>query len=363
MKRTKLLILTNFLCVLILLNSASNITGVVFVETSLEFSGNTIAFDIYHGGYHANDVDNLVANLTAAGNIVTFINETWDLPDNVDALILTSADIVNWTTTEIADIVNWMALGNRLLWVSGDSDYSGFFDPTPINDILSAIGAIVRLDGTSISDPVFNDGASYRVAATEFGVDDPFYDGDLVGNLTQGMDAGAIFHGPCSIIAFDGYYYKDLRYGHSVFPNRVWTIMRYSENAIADDTDTSNGDLDIYAYDVDTGLYPALVYETLTDVNSHIIASGEAIYSNYKYMYDQRTENGVYNENHHFGEVLVNNIFNYFLETKVITTPTPTPTPTPTDTETTIVGFGITAALISLLSIGISTVFIIRKRY
>ena len=184
-----------------------------------------------------------------------------------------------------------MELGSKLLWVAGDSDYAGLFDPTQINSVLDDLGAIVRLDGTSISDPDFNDGAAYRAAAPYFGVGDPLYDTYPVLNASEDCTAGAIFHGPCSIIAFNGYDYRDLRYGQSVFPERVWTLMRYSENATADDSDVSEGVLDLYANltaNPTTGNYPALVYEHMINIDSHIIASGESIYSDYKYMYDQK---------------------------------------------------------------------------
>ena len=284
------------------------------IVSEIEFEGVTIAFDLYHGGYHANDIDNIVANLSVA-NTVVFINETWELSADVDVLFLTEADDLNWTATEIEDVANWIALGNKLLWAAGDSDFDGLFDPTQINSVLDEIGTIVRLDGTSIADSDYNDGASYRPAAPYYGVGDPLYDTDPVLNASEGCTAGAIFHGPCSILAYDGTYYKDLRYGMSIFPERVWTLMRYSENSTSSDSDVSDDwqGLDLYANSSTTGDYPALVYEHLIDEDSHIVLSGEAIYSDYKYMYDQQTENGVYNSGVHFGQVVVNNILNWLL--------------------------------------------------
>ena len=287
------------------------------VDSEIEFTGVDIAFDLYHGGYHATDIANLAANLTAAGNNVHYINQTWYLNQSWDVLFLTEADAgENWTVAQVDEIATWMAQGNKLLWGAGDSDYAGLFDPTKINDVLDAVGAITRLDGTSISDPVFNDGASYRAAAPYFGVDDPLYDTDPVTNASKDCTAGCIYHGPCSILVYDGYYYKDLRYGASIFPERVWTIMTYSENATADDTDVSDdlAGLDLYANDsLSEGYYPAMTYEYLKKTDSHVILTGEAIYSDYKYMYDQKTENGVYNGGVQFGQVIVNNILNWLL--------------------------------------------------
>ena len=287
-------------------------------DTSIDFKGKIIAFDVSHGGYHATleVLTPLINNLTDAGNEVLLINETWELPDEVDMLFLTQSDDP-FNVTETADIVAWFALGDKLLWVSGDSDYGGYYDPSNINDVLDALGSIARIDGTSIEDAVYNDGASYRAAATEFGVGDTLYD-EVATAVTAGMEAGLILHGPCAIVAFDGTYYKDMRYGQSVFPERVMTLMTYSVNATAIDSDTSLGGLDLYANTtegasgVTTGLYPAIVYENMTTQDSHIILSGEAVYTAYKYMYDQGTENGVYNGGLTYGQMFVNNVLNYF---------------------------------------------------
>ena len=300
---------------------ASMTTTQSIVTTGIEFEGVTIAFDLYHGGYHAKDCKNLIANLTNAGNTVIYINETWELSDDVDVLFLTEADSgEDWTPAQQTDVANWMSLGNKLLWGAGDSDYGGLFNQSAINGVLDGLGGITRLDATSIADTVWNDGADYRVAAVQKGYGDSLYDAPVVGNLTKNYGAGNIFHGPCSIV---GYLpddpitpIKDLRYGYSVFPQRVWIVLRYSENATSGDADTSEGPFDLYAnitLNPETGSYPAMTVEYLPDTEGYVILTGEAIYSDYKYMYDQKTENGLFNGGVQFGQVVVNNALNYFL--------------------------------------------------
>ncbi|MHA1447315.1 MAG: hypothetical protein ACTSSN_11525 [Candidatus Heimdallarchaeaceae archaeon] len=280
--------------------------------TTLDFTGVTIAFDISHGGYHTTEADlaPIIGNLTAAGNTVIYINETWGIPDDVAVLFLTQSDD-NYTTAEKADIKTWFELGDKLLWASGDSDYGGFFNPWSINQVLDTLGGIIRLGGCSIEDPDFNDGSAYRTAPSEIGYGDSLYD-DIAIAVTTGMTAGIIAHGPCAIIAYNGYDYRDLRYGKSVFPIVVNVILTYGENATAADSDTSDGDLDVYD-GLTGGLFPAVVHENFTDIGSNLILSGEAIYTNYKFMYGQNTENGFYNGGIHFGQMLVNNILNYFV--------------------------------------------------
>ncbi|MCK4973208.1 MAG: hypothetical protein KAS52_07785, partial [Candidatus Heimdallarchaeota archaeon] len=147
----------------------------------------------------------------------------------------------------------------------------------------------------------------------ELGYGDDLYD-DLVYNLTEGMLAGIILHGPCAVLAYDGTYYKDLRYGKSVFPSILEVLITYGRNGTSIDSDTSEGDLDLYAGE--TGYIPAVVYEKLVDLNdSHLIVGGEAFYTHYKFMYDQSTENGVYNGGTHYGQMFVDNIINFFVKT------------------------------------------------
>ena len=297
-------------------------------ETSIEIKKLTIAFDIYHGGYHttAVDLDPIIGNLTAAGNTVLLINETWELPDEVDALFLTQCDDY-FTAAEKADVKAWLELNNKLLVVSGDSDYGGYFDAGPINELLDYIGSICRLDTTSIADIVYNDGSDYRVAATEFGEGDRPGTGHIAGNLTAGMEAGLILHGPCSILADDGAFIKDLRY--STFPTYVEVVMWYSVNATSSDADTSDNitadiqeSYDRYSRDNQTlyehGSYPAIAWENfrhclVNGTDSEMVIAGEAFYTFYKYMYNQQTESGVYNGGVTYGQMFTNNMLNYLL--------------------------------------------------
>ena len=303
-----------FALILIVGMIAGSLTPTIAYTSTITTTGATFAFDISHGGYHTtmDDLSPLMDNLTAAGNTVLLINETWELPDAVDALFLTQSDD-EFTAVEKADIKAWLGLGDKLLIATGDSDYGGYFQPAPINNVLEYIGAMLRLDATSIEDPEFNDGSAYRVGANELGYGDDLYD-DLVYNLTEGMLAGIILHGPCAVLAFDGTYYKDLRYGKSVFPSILEVLITYGQNGTSIDSDVSDTDLDLYAGE--TGYIPAVVYEKLVDLNdSHLIVGGEAFYTHYKFMYDQNTENGVYNGGTHYGQMFVDNIINFFVKT------------------------------------------------
>lgn len=333
--------------------------------TYINVSNAVVAIDLYHGGFHTTEFDlaPLIDNLTVAGNEVILLNDTgedkkwtWSIPDEVSILFLTQSDY-NFTMEERVEIKRWMMLENRLLVVTGDSDYGGYFSNYPINSVLDYLGAIVRLDGTSISDPVDNDGASYRVAATisghalNPGVDDTPGIGVVGQALTARCDAGIILHGPCAILANTSAGIKDMR--DISFPRFVETLWWYGENATADDTDVSDGIYDRYAQDVEglgIGYYPAVVFEDLVhslDIHSYIIAAGEAFYTYYKFMYNMYTETGVYNGGEQFGQLFVNNIINYFAIPVISVSDTP---------------FAFLFAVIPLVAIGAIYALIRRKR-
>jgi hypothetical protein len=279
---------------------------------------------------------------------------TWSIPDEASILFLTQSDN-NYTDAELAEIERWMLLENRLLVVSGDSDYGGYYSNYPLNTVLDHLGAIVRIGGTSISDPVDNDGASYRVAATISGhAENPLVaDRPGVGHistaLTAACDAGIILHGPTAILANTSAGLKDMRY--ISFPRFVETLWWYGENATSDDSDVSDGDYDLYAADpADQGYFPGVVFEDLVhtlDVHSYVIAAGEAFYTFYKYMYNMYTETGVYNGGEHYGMMFTNNIINYFGIPVISVDDTP---------------FAFLFAVIPLVAIGAIYALIRRKR-
>lgn len=347
MKRNTLFLLSSLVLICLLLNTTNCQISLAY-DTELDFSGNIIAFDISHGGYHAEDVTNLMGNLTATGNTVFFINETWILPDNVSALFLTQPDDV-FSLDEKQDIKNWFDLGDKLIFGCGDSDYGGYYNSVPIDEVMLFLDAQIMIDDTSIEDPVMNDGSAYRAAATEYGTSMTAI------AASENCSAGIIVHGPCSILGYNGTNYIDLR---SESLTNVEVLVSYSVNSTSIDSDVSEGEKDLYAGEV--GYMPAVVYEKI-DVGSgnysHIVLAGEAIYSNYKFMYDQVTENGAYNGGTHYGQMFVNNILNYFLDT--IVAPPPETTPTPSET---LVGVEFLAVVVSLLSIGVFTVYIFRKK-
>ena len=281
-------------------------------SSSIEDSGATFILDFSHEPYHDN-LDNLFFNLSLTGNSVILNDEEFQLPLHADALFIPDP-YIEFTSSEKQIIKEWFEQGSKLLFISGDSDYGGYFQPEPVNNLLTYLDAQIRLDSTSISDTVYNDGADYRVAAVTYGTTPTAL------TVSEGCEAGCMMHGPCAILGYNDSKYVNLR--NTTLPN-VEVLLSYSENAIASDADVSSKDTDLYSLDnltaFENGNYPAVVYEKITtsgSSESHLILAGEAIYSDYKFMYEQRTESGVYNGNVQYGFKFVNNIINYFVERK-----------------------------------------------
>ena len=293
-----------FVFVLALFLSAMS-NQVVAYDSEITVKRADIAFDIYHEGFHttAAELDPIIGNFTEAGNNAFYINETWELARTVDALFLTGSQI-SFTTNETADIIEWLEAGERFIFASSDSDYQGYTDYAPLNDLLDSIGAQIRFASVSIEEPVLCDGSAYRAAATVFGTS------EMAVTLTTGMYKGFITHGPTAIIGYDGTNVVDIR---TVAMDNVSVIMSYSENASAIDSDVSETIFDYYAVE-GGGFYPAVVYEYLVEYDSHLILSSEAIYSYYKQMYNDLTEKGDYNNGLTYGRMFVNNIINEFIK-------------------------------------------------
>ncbi|UJG44765.1 MAG: hypothetical protein K9W46_06175 [Candidatus Heimdallarchaeum endolithica] len=291
---------------LLIVTVLATIPSTFAYDTSIKVKNKTIMIDVSHGAYHTS-VENFKGNLTEAKNTVVMLES--DLLTNftadADALFMSGPDEM-YTGEETQKIKDWFNQGGKFLFIGGDSDYGGYFSPVAINNLLRNLGANIRLDSTSISDETNNDGASYRVAATQPGT------GDVATKVTEGMEAGFILHGPCSILGINTTTavpeYLDLR--TATLPN-VEILYKYSAVAVATDSDVSELPTDLYAESETEGNYPAVVLETIG--NSYLVLAGEAIFTDYKSMYDQFTETGEYNDGVTYGQMFVNNLINYFL--------------------------------------------------
>ncbi|MCG3218347.1 MAG: hypothetical protein KAR35_05055 [Candidatus Heimdallarchaeota archaeon] len=255
------------------LSSAS--ISVVAATDNLD--GKVIVIDTTHGSFHE-DFVGFVGNMTSYGAAVSIMDTTYEINDSIDVLMFADSD-TNFTATEMADIKAWMELGNKTLWISGDSDYSSYYLPAAANGLLEYLGAHLRITAESISDPESNDDAAYRVMANTTGTS------DIAKAITAGVTKN-VFHGPTAVAGYDDGL-VDLR---TTDIDYVDVIMSTSAAAIAEDTDLLETEYDFYSAQAENGTYPMLVLEKMTD--SFLIVSGETIFGDYKNMYSSVSEYG-----------------------------------------------------------------------
>ena len=145
----KLIIL--FLSSLLLFGFLANLRTNAYI-TEIKVSGKTIEIDLTKMPIHT-ELVNFENNLTDAFNTVIISTTSLALSSSTDALVIFQPGFV-YTTQEMIDIWDFLATGNKTLFIGGDSDYGGFFLPTYANALLESLGSKIRLDATAISDIV-----------------------------------------------------------------------------------------------------------------------------------------------------------------------------------------------------------------
>ncbi|MFX0124007.1 MAG: BMP family protein [Candidatus Hodarchaeota archaeon] len=263
------------------------------------------AFDRTHLSWDTeHNASNLEGNYTAAGSTFSRIEGSFSIPASTNILLIPDVNI-SYSSSELNEINTWFNEdGPRLLWVGGDSDYAGYFQNTACNELLAYLGTNLRLSSDGINDPIYNDGASYRVAAQT-----PVSDGVINSIVTTDVSS-VIMHAPCSILGYNNTTSTVIDLAQSSI-NNVEVIMRGSTEIYSQDQDLSDGEFDYYATNNINGSYPLMAIQTMGH-KKHVIVSGEVIYSDYRRMYDLITDNGFWNGGVHDGKTLVDNVFSWF---------------------------------------------------
>jgi hypothetical protein len=247
--------------------------------------------------------------LTTAGSTFGNITGTFAIAEDVNVYIMSAAQ-ANISDADLTVLADWFAMdGPKMIWVAGDSDFNGYFQSTASNALLKKVDSQLRMAAVSIEDANHSDASAYRVA-----VQTPVVN---TGNFTETWVTGVssvIMHGPNAVMGWDGSKAVDLRTAKLAGVN---VVMKTADTAIALDADLSDGAYDLYATDNTTGNYPMLAAEDLGE-DKYVVVSGEAIFTDYKNMYNTTTEQGAFdnpkawNGGKHDGETLVNNILTWF---------------------------------------------------
>lgn len=198
------------------------------VPLTASAQSNVIAFDYYHvavgnqtiyraygvpgASFEQVDRKNFNGNLTAAGYSLKFLNGGLNSSglQGVSVLFLGKINVLslNFTKTEVQAIVSWFQTGNKLLMVSGDSDFTtndtenlAWHAAVP-NAILKAIGSQLRLEVGEITDApgVGASGAGFRVYANaaQGGVNTAPWASNITMNTQR-----VRFHGTTNVIGWE----------------------------------------------------------------------------------------------------------------------------------------------------------------
>lgn len=269
--------------------------------TVINVTYTNVKIDISRGAFH-DEFYSFEGNMTLYQNTVD-INSDIIIDLNSTSGFFISQPDSGYSPAEKEVILNFLKLGNRTLFVTGDNDYGGYFSTIGANDLLFYLNSSLRLGSDSIEDSVSNAGAVYRVLANEYGT------GELANITKEGCLGGCLMHGPSSVLGYNGTNVIDLR--NEAISN-VEILLQYSENSFSYDADVSDDIYDYYANHPVQGNHPAVVCERkIYGSNvSYIIVAGEVNFADYQRMYDQYTEQDYV----HYGQMFVNNIVSFFLE-------------------------------------------------
>lgn len=305
-------------------------------------------FLVFNGeGAFAPEINGFYTNYTSAGNrVINGSDMTMDdlrtkLTADVDALFLAAN---NFEGVDLSFIKDWFDLGNKLLWVAGDSDFGAFFIADDLNPVLEEVGSVLRLDAGAVDDPVINDGASYRVIANQLG------EGRISDAIRAEIDGELRmpFHGPTSVYYVNNGVPSDLR---EATLDNVEVVVKSSPHASAIDQDLSAGAGDFYASIGAVGDLPLLVVETMG--SNMVVVSGEGVFKDYKFMYGNSMEKS--GEFHH-GSIVVDTVISFMPSGGSIVD---TSSNSSVGTETTTPALSLP---LSLVPFSIATLVVVRKR-
>ncbi|MHA2252048.1 MAG: hypothetical protein ACXAD7_16915, partial [Candidatus Kariarchaeaceae archaeon] len=280
-----------------------------------DLSNLVVAFDTTHSpiDYESNNptsnhalAADLESDLTLFGADYHTIEGSFSIPSGTNVLLIPGSNAL-YTAAELNTISTWFSSsGLRLLWVAGQSDYNGNYSPDACNGILDYLGANLRIAADAVDDTWNNDGMSYRVAAQT-----PVADGALNTIFTDGVSS-AMMHGPTSVLGYTG---SVVDLSVSTLPG-VEVIMKSSINATSIDQDSSLSEFDYYSKNGIIGNYTMMAIQDMTS-EKYVIASGEAIFSDYHEMYNIFTESWLlgrpnpWNNGNQDGKTLVDNVFTW----------------------------------------------------
>ncbi len=177
-----------------------------------------------------------------------------------------------YTAAEEAALKAWLAEGGKTAWISGESDYGSDQPRIGVtNQILEAIGSVLRNEQTSVEDAVSNGGGGYRVLA--HAAIDPMF-----AAIGTGVER-ALLHGPGLVVVDDGGF-KTIE---EAALDNVYVLLQTTETGIiADSSEPLPTTVDVGQ----EGEFPVMAMELDYANENVIITSGDAPFGHYAGMYN-----------------------------------------------------------------------------
>ena len=239
--------------------------------------------------------------------------------DSADMLIM-SQDNYTWSyeSWEVEYIKNWLSLGDKTIWITGDSDFADtWMRQVESNYILEEIGSCLRVESCSVEDHVsyardYGDPppeGAYRVLGTPY----TNFEGFLTGVDTS------LFHGPGAIIGKDGSSYYDLV--SSTPPSTsISVLMTTSTDATEKGFIKNHDSIPPEYHTIDTYYKVALMAVEELDSNL-IIVTGDSIYNHDYGLYKPELRAPTEDLRNRYeveyptqGDVLFSNILEYVID-------------------------------------------------
>lgn len=245
-----------------------------------------VVFNIYHTFNYS--IEGFTTNATTWGyEVVPTAYLDNKVLENTEILILNAPDFL--TEEETTPIVTWWNSGNKTLWVAGDSDYGGYWNPADLNELIVDLGGHVIFVDDEVSDPVSKDGATYRVIAN---VTNPNTKWDDLLRTPWSPEIKKIFmQNPTAVVPWNGPNHGNI--SKSPGSNVTWDsianidwIINSSKYALIQDRDNDdddvweshtphrNGSIAMVAVEWGIGSW----------AESKMIFTGKSIFSDYKSM-------------------------------------------------------------------------------
>ncbi|MBC8225483.1 hypothetical protein H8E65_12905 [Candidatus Bathyarchaeota archaeon] len=208
---------------------------------------------------------------------------TWSVVlEDIEASDLTGADMLimvqqdsslDYSDDELAAIKSWYDGGGKAVWIAADSDYgTDSLRQATANSALEYLGSALRIEASSVEDPVSNGGAPYRVLGVSDNVDPEF------AHLVSGVERG-LFHGPGIVIGYVDGSYVALE---TDAPDGVYVIMTTTEVGVV--VDSTEPVPEVHEAG-DEGSFPVMALEVDYDSGNIVIATGEAPFGQYMGLY------------------------------------------------------------------------------